>query len=70
MLIAREALRSDADGDFVWRVADGRVERRGVEITGDRSRDRVLVTKGLVSGDTVVRSSATELHAGQKIKTK
>jgi RND family efflux transporter MFP subunit len=70
VLIAREALRSDADGDFVWRVAGGRVERLGVEITGDRSRDRVLVTKGLVSGDTVVRSSATELHAGQKIKTK
>jgi RND family efflux transporter MFP subunit len=70
VLIAGEALHSDADGDFVWRIVDGRVERRAVTVTGDRSRDRVLVTTGLAAGDTVVRSSAAELRAGQKIKTK
>ena len=70
VLIPREALRSDSEGDFVWRVDDGRAERRGVEVAGDKTRDRVLVTKGLVAGDTVVRSSAAELQAGQKIRTK
>lgn len=68
--IARDALRSGTDGDFVWRISDGRVERIGVEIAGDRTRDRVLVTTGLVAGDTVVRSSAAELQAGQKVRTK
>jgi RND family efflux transporter MFP subunit len=70
VLIPREALRSDSEGDFVWRVDDGRAERRGVEVAGDKTRDRVLVTKGLVAGDTVVRSSAAELQAGQTIRTK
>ena len=67
--IAREALQSDASGDFVWRLANGVVERRPVEVRGARDRDRVLVATGLVSGDTVVRSSEATLTAGQKVTT-
>ncbi len=70
VLIAREALHNDADGDFVWRIDNGKVERRGVTVSGDRVRDRVLVTTGLVAGDTVVRSSAQDLQAGRKVTTK
>jgi RND family efflux transporter MFP subunit len=69
VLIAGQALHSDADGDFVWQIVDGKVERRGVKVGGDRTRDRVLVTKGLAAGDTVVRSSERELQAGQKVTT-
>ena len=67
--IAREALRTDADGDFVWRVVNGEVSRQGVEVGGRRDRDSVLITNGLASGDTVVSSSATELSAGLRVRT-
>jgi len=69
VMIAHEALLSDDDGDFVWRVRNGLVERRGVTLGGSRDRDRVLITNGLASGDTVVRSSESALSAGQKVTT-
>jgi len=69
VMIAQEALMSDDDGDFVWRVRNGLVEKRGVTLGGSRDRDRVLITNGLASGDTVVRSSESALSAGQKVKT-
>ena len=69
VLIASEALHEDASGDYVWRVSDGVVEKRSVEVGGSRDRDRVLVTKGLAAGDTVVRSADNQLEAGQKVKT-
>jgi RND family efflux transporter MFP subunit len=69
VMIARDALQSDEGGDFVWRVKNGLVERRSVSTGGSRDRDRVLVTNGLAAGDTVVRSSAAALRAGQKVKT-
>ena len=67
--IARDALRTDAAGDFVWRLRNGVVDRRSVEVGGARDRDRVLITSGLASGDTVVSSAAAELTAGQKVRT-
>jgi len=69
VMIAREALQSDADGDFVWRIRQGLVERRTVTVGGSRDRDRVLITDGLATGDTVVRSSEAALSAGQKVRT-
>ncbi len=69
VLIAREALRDDADGAFVWRISDEIVERRGVEVSGSLDRERVLVTRGLAVGDTVIRSAESSLGAGQKIAT-
>lgn len=69
VLVAGEALRSDASGDFVWLVRDGAVERQPVRIGGQRDRAQVLVTAGLELGDTIIRSSASPLVAGQAIKT-
>ncbi len=69
VMIAQEALQRDADGDFVWRVKNNLVERRGVTVGGSRDRERVLVTIGLAAGDTVVRSSEAALRAGQKVST-
>ncbi|MGB5511523.1 MAG: efflux RND transporter periplasmic adaptor subunit [Woeseiaceae bacterium] len=69
VLIAGEALRSDGAGDFVWRINGDRVERRAVQVTGQRDRTRILVTSGLSPGDTIVRSSAAPLMAGQAITT-
>ena len=68
VLIASEALYEDASGDYVWRVSDGVIERRSVEVGGSRERDRVLITRGLAAGDTVVRSADKVLEPGQKVK--
>lgn len=69
VLIAAEALRSDSGGDFVWRIVDGAVERRAVQVSGQRDRERILVISGLTPGDTIVRSSGSPLVAGQAIAT-
>ncbi|HWM28108.1 MAG TPA: hypothetical protein VNQ14_06600, partial [Woeseiaceae bacterium] len=67
VMVSSEALQSDDTGDFVWRVSDDAVERRSVRLGGARDRDRVLVLEGLAVGDTIVRSSARPLTAGQSI---
>jgi RND family efflux transporter MFP subunit len=69
VLIAGEALRSDASGDFVWLVRGDEVEKRVVQIGGQRDRPQILVSNGLSIGDTVVRSSELPLVEGQSIKT-
>ncbi|MBT8093159.1 MAG: efflux RND transporter periplasmic adaptor subunit [Gammaproteobacteria bacterium] len=69
VLIAGEALRSDSSGDFVWLVNNDEVEKRSVQIGGQRDKPQVLVTSGLSLGDTVVRSAEAPLAAGKQIRT-
>ena len=69
VVIAGEALRSDADSDYVWIVHRGAAERRAVRISGPRDRAQVLVTDGLNVGEIIVRSSEKPLVDGQAIKT-
>ena len=70
VLISREALQQDTDGDFVWRVANNKVERRGVTLGSPADRDRVLVLEGLKAGDTIVRSAATSAERRTGSNTK
>jgi RND family efflux transporter MFP subunit len=69
VMVSADALQADDAGDFVWRVSNEVVERRSVRLGGSRDRDRILVLEGLAVGDTIVRSSARPLQAGQKIRT-
>jgi RND family efflux transporter MFP subunit len=69
VMVARDALRDDEAGTFVWRISNGVVERRAVQTAGSRTRDRVLITQGLAVGDTVVRSAQGELAPGQPVRT-
>jgi RND family efflux transporter MFP subunit len=69
VLVTSDAIETDADGDYVWRVQDGLVEKRHVEVSGARDRGRVLVTRGLAEGDTVVRSAERPLEPGQAVRT-
>lgn len=69
VMIPGAALRSDSDGDYVWIVRDGIVERRSVVLGGARDRPQVLVQSGLAAGDEVVRSAEGPLSAGQPVKT-
>jgi RND family efflux transporter MFP subunit len=67
--VSGEALQSDEQGEFVWRVRNNTVERQNVRVSGASDRDRVLVVEGLAAGDLIVRSSAEPLTAGRQIKT-
>lgn len=69
VMIAGEALRSDAGGDYVWLVRNNEVERRPVQVGGQRDRTQVLIVNGLNIGDTIVRSSEKPLLDKQSIKT-
>ncbi len=69
VMIPGAALRSDADGDFVWLVRDGVAERRSVELGGPRDRPQVLIRTGLAAGDSVVRSAESPLSSGQAVRT-
>ena len=69
VMIAGEALRSDASGDYVWLVRNNEVEKRPVQVGGQRDRAQVLIANGLRIGDTIVRSSEKPLVDGQSIKT-
>ena len=69
VMITGEALRSDGNGDYVWIVRNGAVDRRSIVLGGPADRPQVLVTNGLVAGDTIVRSAESPLTAGQSIRT-
>lgn len=51
---------------FVWRLVNGRVERREVEL-GPNNFRFVAITNGLADGDAVVLEGKTDLKAGQKV---
>ena len=68
VMVAGAALRSDANGDFVWLVRDGVVERRSIELSGPRDRPQVLIQSGLVAGDVVVRNAESPLAPGQAVE--
>jgi RND family efflux transporter MFP subunit len=70
VLVSGSSLHQDSNGDYVWRVANNRVERRAVVVGGSPDRDRVLVLDGLTAGDTIVRSASAPLSAGQEVRTR
>jgi len=68
VMIAGAAVRNDANGDFVWLVRDGVVERRSIELGGPRDRPQVLIQSGLVTGDVVVRNAEAPLTPGLAVE--
>lgn len=70
VMITSEALRSDTSGDFVWLVRNDVVEKRAVQVAGQRDRPQILILNGLNVGDTVVRSSEAPLVEGRSIRMK
>lgn len=69
VMIAGEALRSDASGDYVWLARNNVVEKRPVQVGGQKDRTQILILSGLSVGDTIVRSSEKPLIDGRSIKT-
>jgi len=69
VVISGAALRSDAQGDYVWIIRNNVAERRNVTLGGPSDRPQILIVNGLVVGDTVVRNSDAPLAAGQNVST-
>ncbi len=69
VVVAGAALNRDDEGDFVWLIRNGAVERRSVTLGGPADRPQVLVTQGLAAGDTIVRSASGPLANGQSVRT-
>lgn len=66
LVIPREALRHDAQGDYVLALKDGTVERRAVKI-GASTISLVQVSEGLSDGDAVALPSDTPLAPGARV---
>jgi RND family efflux transporter MFP subunit len=64
--VPRAAIVSDADGDAVLVVANGKAQRRVVQVI-DWPAARLIVTDGLSPGDVVI-ADATGLTDGQVVK--
>ena len=68
LLVPEEALVTDPEGTFVWRVgAEDKAERVVVEI-GTREPGRVEVRAGLEEGDRVVVAGTHKVRAGAPVK--
>ncbi len=68
VLTPREALRSDAEGPFVWIVSQGRLRRQSVQTAGGAPGNQVVVSAGLSGGEALVIGDAPGLSAGQTVK--
>ncbi|MBV7378923.1 efflux RND transporter periplasmic adaptor subunit [Maritimibacter dapengensis] len=63
-----EAVREDAEGNYVLKIDGETLVRQSVETTRDwENGARVEVATGLSEGDTIVAAALPELRAGQKI---
>jgi RND family efflux transporter MFP subunit len=65
--IPKSAIRTDAGASFVFRVKDGRVERRAISVGMDRGTD-VAVLAGVAPGDSLVVKGPDNLHDGDKVE--
>lgn len=67
ILIPSEALVPEMTGFKVYVIEDGKVASREVQI-GTRTDRRVLITDGLVSGDTVLTTGLLQVRDGMTVR--
>src|SRR6266849_6143584 len=65
--IPKSAVRTDAGASFVFRVKDGKVERRAVSVGMDRGTD-VAILAGVTPGDSLVVKGPENLRDGDKVE--
>ena len=66
LVIPREALRHDANGDFVFALQGDTIERRAVK-TGASSIALVEIGSGVKESDAVAMPSSAALKAGGRV---
>ena len=68
LLLPEDAVRFEAGGAAVWRVApDGSAEDVPVEL-GQREGARVQITRGLAAGDEVIVAGTHKVSAGDRVE--
>lgn len=69
LTIPREALRVDDNGDYVFQVVNGKLQRTAVKV-GNLNLTEVQIVSGLTEGDVVVLSApdGTTLTAGMSVR--
>jgi len=65
--IPKSAIRTDAGASFVFRVKDGKVERRAISVGTDRGTD-VAILAGVTPGDSLVVKGPDNLRDGDKVE--
>ena len=65
--IPKSAIRTDAGASFVFRVKDGKVERRAISVGMDRGTD-VAILAGITPGDSLVVKGPENLRDGDKVE--
>jgi hypothetical protein len=68
VLAPREAIRSDAQGEYAWIVTEGRLRRQAVRGAGDAGGGRVVVASGLSGGEALVVGDAGDLREGLAVR--
>jgi len=61
------ALVREKSGTAVWVVEDGRVKSTPVQVSAPIDDEHMLVTKGVMPGQTIVTAGANLLRPGQKV---
>jgi membrane fusion protein (multidrug efflux system) len=68
VLVPEEALVTNSDGTFVWRIdAEDQAERVAVEL-GAREPGRIEIRAGLAVGDRIVTAGTHKVRMGAKVK--
>lgn len=69
IVVPRAALLSDSEGTYVFAVANGVVERRGVTVSLETDKD-ALIARGLRPGEHVVVDGVAGLESGMHVRTR
>jgi HlyD family secretion protein len=69
VMAPREAIRSDAQGEYAWVVTGERLRRLAVRSAGDAGGGRVIVASGLAGGEALVVGDAGDLREGLAVRT-
>lgn len=67
IVVPSDCVQTMPEGTTVWVVADGKAQRRIIEV-GDFIRNGVVVKSGLSSGDTVVTAGQQKLYNGARVR--
>lgn len=65
--VPKGAIRTDGGASYVFRVKDGKIERRAVSVGMDRGTD-VAILAGVMPGDSLVVKGPESLRDGDKVE--
>jgi RND family efflux transporter MFP subunit len=68
VLAPRDAVRSDAQGEYAWVVTEGRLRRQEIATAGTAADGRAVVRDGLSGGEALVTGEAPDLSEGQRVR--